>query len=142
MASTLFLLFALLFVGKCGARNAAAIYSSNAESNTFFGTTSLSERSFPYSRFDPDSLFSQNIPPTIKWKRVVSLANAIQVPSRQSLPNMWGEALLIAPYNESKRAIFHLPDQEMIRSALTNRTINRSHMHRQTLFARSIHINR
>ena len=65
MTSTLSLLFPLLFVWGCEARNATSIQSSHLEINTFFGTTSLSERSRPYSRFNPDSLFSQ-IPPTIK----------------------------------------------------------------------------
>ena len=66
------------------------------------------------------------MPPTIKWERVVSLTNYIQVPSRQSLPTKWGDALLIAPYNESKRETFHLLDRRVIKSALTNRTIYRS----------------
>ena len=48
------LLFPLLFVGGCEARNATAIQSSHPEINTFFGTTSLSERSRPYSRFNTD----------------------------------------------------------------------------------------
>jgi len=125
MKRTLLLLFPLLFGGGCEARNATAIQSSHPEINTFFGTTSLSERSRPYSRFNPDSLFSQ-IPPTIKWERVVSLTNSIQVPSRQSLPSVWGDALLIAPYNESKRETFHLLDRRVVKSTLTNRTIFRS----------------
>ena len=127
MTSTLFLLFPLLFVGGCEARNATAIQSSRPEINTFFGTTSLSETSWPYSPFNTSSLFSQ-IPPTIKWKRVVSLTNSIQVPSRQSLPMMWGEALLIAPYNESKRGTFHLLGPRVIKSALTISTIFGSRM--------------
>ena len=57
---------------------------------------------------------------------MVSLTNSIQVLSRQSLPMMWGEALLIAPYNESKQETFHLLDRRLIKSALTNRTIYRS----------------
>ena len=126
-ARTLLLLFPLLFGGGCEARNAPSIQSSHPEINTFFGTTSLSERSRPYSRFNPDSLFSQ-IPPTIKWERVVSLTNTIRVPSRQSLPMMWGETLLIAPYNESERGTFHLLDRKVVKSTLTNRTINGSHM--------------
>ena len=125
MTRTLLLLFPLLLVGGCEARNATSIQSSHPEINTFFGTTSLTERSRPYSRFNTDSLFSQ-IPPTIKWERVVSLTNSIQVPSRQSLPKMWGEALLIAPYNESERGTFHLLDRRLIKSALTNRTTYRS----------------
>ena len=124
-ARTLLLLFPLLFGGGCEARNATAIQSSHPEINTFFGTTSFSERSRPYSRFNPDSLFSQ-IPPTIKWDRVVSLTNSVQVPSRPSLPKKWGDALLIAPYNESERGTFHLLDRRVVKSTLTNRTIFRS----------------
>ena len=125
MTRTLSLLFPLLFVWGCEARNATSIQSSRLEINTFFGTTSLSERSRPYSRFKPDSLFSQ-IPPTIKWDRVVSLTNSVQVPSCPSLPKKWGDALLIAPYNESERGTFHLLDRRLIKTALTNRTTYRS----------------
>ena len=127
MKRTLLLLFPLLFGGGCEARNATSIQSSHLEINTFFGTTSLSERRLPYSRFNPDSLFSQ-IPPTIKWERVVSLTNTIRVPSRQSLPMMGGETLLIAPYNESERGTFHLLDRKVVKSTFTNRTINGCHI--------------
>ena len=127
MASALCLLFPLLAVGGCETRNATSIQSSHPEINTFFGTTSLSERSRPYSRFNTSSLFSQ-IPSTIKWERVVSLTNSIQVPSRQSLPKIWGKAQLIAPYNESKRGTFHLLDRRLIKRARTNCTIFGSRM--------------
>ena len=137
MTRTLILLFPLLFVGGCEARNATSIQSSHHEINTFFGTTSLSERSLPYSRFKPDSLFSQ-IPPTIKWERVVSLTNTIQVPSRQSLPIMRGETLLIAPYNESERGTFHLLDRKVVKSTFTNRTINGCHISYLKKYSRPI----
>ena len=137
MKRTLLLLFPLLFGGGCEARNATAIQSSHPEINTFFGTTSLSERSRPYSRFKPDSLFSQ-IPPTIKWERVVSLTNTIRVPSRQSLPMMGGETLLIAPYNESERGTFHLLDRKVVKSTLTNRTINGCHISYLKKYSRPI----
>jgi hypothetical protein len=137
MKRTLLLLFPLLFVGGCEARNATSIQSSHPEINTFFGTTSLSERSRPYSRFNPDSLFSQ-IPPTIKWERVVSLTNTIQVPSRQSLPMMGGETLLIAPYNESERGTVHLLDRKVVKSTLTKRTINGCHISYLKKYSRPI----
>ena len=127
MPSALFLLFPLLFVGMCESRNATTIVGSTAEINTFFGATTLQNKIMTYSRSNPESLFFQ-IPPTIKWERVVSLIDAT-THSGQPLIETSGNALSTCPNNGIKsRAIYRLDPWINIIALVTDRTIYGSEM--------------
>ena len=126
MASTLFLLFPLLFVGVCEARNATSIDGSNHNLPTFFGTAPVQNKIMAVCRLNHRCLFFQ-IPPWIKEERVASSRKVTTFSFGHALRNMSGNTLFTAACNENKRETFHPLDPRMIQTTLTrNRTINGS----------------
>jgi len=123
MTSTLFPLFALLFVGVCGARNATSTGRSSHDLPTFFSTTPLQNKIMTVWRLNHGRLFFQ-IPTWIKEERVNSSGNVTTLSFGDSLLNMSRNALFTALYSENKRETFHPLDSKMIQTTLhvTNRT--------------------